>query len=236
MKSENLLMAGGQFSAPGRVKPCGFTLIELLVVIAIIAILAAMLLPALQKAREKAMESSCSSNLKQFAPALYQYAGDYQDYLPFCYLEGTTYNGYAGTGNPAWYVRLGVYVGAAQPSSDVANVLPVPKVFICPANPKHSPLKYQSSYSVPWYVASSAVASGVWQAGKYSKVRKPSGKVFLTECTQATRFNISATDQYDSKHAMGRFQMLLYLDGHAGKMNRQKLYDFRTTYMHYYYR
>jgi len=55
----------------------GFTLIELLVVIAIIAILAAILFPVFAKAREKARQASCSSNLKQIALAAIQYASDH---------------------------------------------------------------------------------------------------------------------------------------------------------------
>ncbi|PIU62542.1 MAG: hypothetical protein COS85_18240 [Armatimonadetes bacterium CG07_land_8_20_14_0_80_59_28] len=60
----------------------GFTLIELLVVIAIIAILAAILFPVFSRAREKARQTTCISNLKQLATATLQYLQDYDETFP----------------------------------------------------------------------------------------------------------------------------------------------------------
>jgi prepilin-type N-terminal cleavage/methylation domain-containing protein/prepilin-type processing-associated H-X9-DG protein len=65
-----------------RMKNKGFTLIELLVVIAIIAILAAILFPVFARARAKAQQTQCLSNVKQIGMAVKMYASDYDGSFP----------------------------------------------------------------------------------------------------------------------------------------------------------
>ena len=77
----------------------GFTLIELLVVIAIIAILAAILFPVFARARAKAQQNNCLSNLKQLALANSMYMSDWDQKV--FYWNGTWYGTYLGV-NVCW--------------------------------------------------------------------------------------------------------------------------------------
>jgi prepilin-type N-terminal cleavage/methylation domain-containing protein len=88
-----------------------FTLIELLVVIAIIAILAAMLLPALAKAKEKAYQANCISNLKQISVALNLYVDEHDGYFPYASVDVSVIDPSQPAGSSAiWYKSLGPYL------------------------------------------------------------------------------------------------------------------------------
>jgi prepilin-type N-terminal cleavage/methylation domain-containing protein/prepilin-type processing-associated H-X9-DG protein len=84
-----------------------FTLIELLVVIAIIAILAAILFPVFAQAREKAKQTTCTSNMKQIGLSLMMYTQDYDETYPTNSWDlapvGTTDN---DSGNPNYRTRF----------------------------------------------------------------------------------------------------------------------------------
>jgi prepilin-type N-terminal cleavage/methylation domain-containing protein len=69
-------------TSPSRHQNRAFTLIELLVVVAIIGLLISILVPSLSKAKEKARQSACLSNLHHLGQAFQQYLHDNGDNLP----------------------------------------------------------------------------------------------------------------------------------------------------------
>jgi prepilin-type N-terminal cleavage/methylation domain-containing protein/prepilin-type processing-associated H-X9-DG protein len=100
----------------------GFTLIELLVVIAIIAILAAILFPVFAKAKAKARQTACTSNLKQIALGFMMYVADYDSRFPISTPPCVAGNGTNDGSTLPWWMLLMPYSKNEQ-------------LFACPSYP-----------------------------------------------------------------------------------------------------
>jgi len=142
----------------------GFTLIELLVVIAIIAILAAILFPVFAKAREKARQASCLSNLRQLATATLAYLSDYDG----SWLPGAPWR---SDSSPGWTPVSAYNAPQAKIYPYVKNL----QIFACPsltgikcsgAQPMVASLAYPPEFSGYTFVYGPNRVGGLGQAGQ----------------------------------------------------------------------
>jgi prepilin-type N-terminal cleavage/methylation domain-containing protein/prepilin-type processing-associated H-X9-DG protein len=183
----------------------GFTLIELLVVIAIIAILAAILFPVFARAREKARQASCLSNIKQCMTGVLMYAQDYDGGYP-C----RTYNG------TFWYPmdKLGPYIKNTD-------------ILFCPSKRGTWNEAKGAGYNVCWDLwgsgylgtdetfmkpAETVYLQEAWTCG--SRTVAPWAQFWMcADCYGARQCSAYSTTGFDLPHNGG--SNMAYADGHA---------------------
>lgn len=201
----------------------GFTLIELLVVIAIIAILAAILFPVFAKAREKARQTSCLSNLKQLGTSALMYVQDYDECL-FGHIQGTRSTFYPPSGDYLnWPQQIYPYLKNEQllacPSNSTATFV------YAPLNPKDYNFGYGMNYWLTYYYYAATLADlklpaeTIWFTDSNYYLVYPTYYLFTYPADPTYGQNGSARLQLRHNDGVN----CTFVDGHSKWMNRQTI-------------
>lgn len=173
----------------------GFTLIELLVVIAILAILAAILFPVFARAREKARQSVCQSNLRQLGKGIMMYIEDWDNSFPL----------WGDFDRTSWPVQLYRYTRTYE-------------VARCPNDDEffHKTAQGKTSYLVNCEMTQGCeqrlIDLGV-VASTYSEVVEPSSTIYVIEASK------NAAEDHYHPHDPSRFLIECAKTRHSGGSN-----------------
>lgn len=183
-----------------------FTLIELLIVVSVIAILISILFPAIKRAKTKALEISCSSQLRQLGTSFALYASDYEGWLPL----DTDDAGVRWINNLDDYLGLNVVYTQEKTCG----------IFKCPAWfwMRYDVYKRPGiSYCINYHVTAKA---GILYQKKLSKISTPAERVLLGDstciATSASRnnaFNGSGSYRFLPRHS--KRVNILFCDMHV---------------------